>query len=139
MKILDKLFGKKGTNDRLLIDAPIQITLKEAEHLKAAHERELKKIQPLQTRLREETSLLKKVLDRKLTKKERKEVYDILKTGEDPLLLAAYLKCPFKDVAIIANNVLADGTPKGQTPPRIPTDVGEYITLAKEMEKASKK
>lgn len=135
MKLLERIFGPKGTNEKLLVQHPdgVPISLKEAKALEIGHGKELEKLAPLQKRLKEETALLKEVVQRKLTKSERKEVLELLASGEDPLLLASYLKVPFKEVAILANDVLKMA--HGHNAPRIPTDVVEYIALAKEFEK----
>ncbi len=138
MKLLDRLFGKKGTNESLLVGSPrVNLTPAEAERLKKQHEQELERVAPLQTKLREETAMLKEVVNNKLTKSQRKEAKELLAAGEDPLLLAAYLKVPFREVAIIANDVLKAAYGNSPEAPQIPTDIAQYIALAKAMEAKS--
>lgn len=142
-KLLDRIFGKKGSNERLLIDGDqgVPITMEEAKRLEEQHTEELKKMAPMQQRLKEETALLKQVIEFKLSPGDRKKVREMLVSGEDPALIAAYLKAPFRIIAVIANDVLKEVYGNAADAPQIPTDLQEYLKLAQKnaKEAATKK
>ena len=129
-QLLNKLFGKTGKQSHLHIDHPdgIAISQDEVKRLEAQFQQEVASLAPLQQRLKEETGLLKDVIENKLSPSQRMEVRALLRGGEDPMLLAAFLRVPFRDVAIIANDVLKEV--HGHEAPQIPTDVQAYIKLA---------
>ncbi len=132
LSLLDKIFGKKGANEKLLIDGDqgVPITMEEAKRLTDQHEAELKKMEPMQKRLKEETALLKSVVEFKLSPGDRRKVRDMLASGEDPALIAAYLKAPFRIIAVIANDVLKEAYGNSPEAPQIPTDLPKYLEWA---------
>lgn len=65
-------------------------------------------------------------MTRKLNLARARQARRLLLKGEDPFIIAAWLRVPFKPIAVLANRILKE---KGATE-QIPTDLREYLQLA---------